>query len=105
MRWTRGVPRRRRASRNSIRACAAPAPAACSHPEVVIATATQTRKFNLNIGREVIIVEGRAHAVQQAKELSQSHRRPISVERQDGRVSMQFQNGGLQSYRMETGRS
>jgi hypothetical protein len=75
--------------------------------EDAIATVAQSKKtlFNLNNGREVITVNGRKDAIDRAKELSARTRRPVSVERQDGRVKMQFSNGGLQTYRMETGRS
>ena len=75
--------------------------------EVVIpATAAAPVKtlFQLTTGRETVTVHGRASAVEQAKELSQRSRRPVSVESTDGAVKMQFSNGGLQTYRMETSR-
>jgi len=43
--------------------------------------------------------------VAQAKALSIESRRPVSVESEDGRVSMQFVNGGLLSYHQETDES
>lgn len=81
--------------------------ARASHPleDDITTTATpKTSLFNLNNGREVLTVHGRSDAIAKAKELSAETRRPVSVERQDGRVKMQFTNGGLQTYRMETGR-
>ena len=78
----------------------------CTSLEVVITTAATAtaRLFQLTTGRETVTVHGRASAVARAKELSQSSRRPVSVESSDGSVKMQFSNGGLETYRMETSR-
>lgn len=76
--------------------------------EAVIATpaaATPAKKlFQLTTGRETETVHGRDRAVARAKEMSSRFRRPVSVESTDGSVKMQFANGGLQTYRLETGR-
>jgi len=68
------------------------------------AAAPQKKLFQLTTGRETLTVHGRESAVERAKELSQRFRRPVSVESTDGAVKMQFSNGGLQTYRMETSR-
>jgi len=47
-------------------------------------------------------VEGRLTAVGVAKGLSADTGRMIGLEREDGRVRMQFQRGSLQTYRFET---
>lgn len=47
-------------------------------------------------------VVGRGPAIEQAKELSAKTWRPIGLEREDGRVKMQFRRGSLQTYRYDT---
>lgn len=60
--------------------------------------------YNIKTGKEVITVEGRDAAVERARQISGQSSRPISVERQDGRMTMQFSRGGVQTYRLETNR-
>jgi hypothetical protein len=68
-------------------------------------TSTEGPVFKLSDGQQTLTVTGRQAAVAQAKALSVESRRPVSVESEDGRVSMQFVNGGLLSYHQETDES
>ena len=49
-----------------------------------------------------ISVSGRAEAVQRAKALSADMPRPVRVEREDGKVKMEFRSGGIVRYRRRT---
>jgi len=49
-----------------------------------------------------ISVSGRAKAVQRAKALSADMPRPVRVEREDGKVKMEFRSGGIVRYRRRT---
>lgn len=99
-------PRPRRLDLASLAGCSRLARNLAHPKEVVIATPVAVKKklFNLISGRESQTVHGRENAVATAKELSQRYRRPVSVESTDGSIKMQFSGGGLQTYRMETGR-
>lgn len=47
-------------------------------------------------------MRGRRNAVAEAKTLSGRTGRPIRVEREDGRMKMEFRRGRLETYRYET---
>lgn len=68
----------------------------------ITATSTRPHAFTITIGNETNTVEGRHHAVEEAKSISSRSARPIRVERGDGRVRMEFRRGKLETYRFET---
>jgi len=63
---------------------------------------TPTHRFTIKSGQNTQSVEGRLPAVDRAKEMSSNTGRLVGLEREDGRVRMQFQRGSLQTYRYET---
>lgn len=66
------------------------------------ATSTRSNAFTITIGNETNTVQGRSTAVEEAKSISARSGRAIRVERQDGRVRMEFRRGKLETYRFET---
>jgi len=58
--------------------------------------------YQIKNGQQVIEVEGRMEAIAQAKEVSARTWRPVGLEREDGRVKMQFRRGSLLIYRYDT---
>ena len=58
--------------------------------------------FQIKNGQQVTEVEGRMEAIAQAKEVSARTWRPVGLEREDGRVKMQFRRGSLLIYRYDT---
>lgn len=58
--------------------------------------------FAIKDGSEVLRVAGRKDAVRRAKEVSVRTWRPVGLERDDGRVRMQFRRGVLLTYRYDT---
>ena len=58
--------------------------------------------FAIKDGRDVMKVTGRKSAIERAKEVSAATWRPIGIERDDGRVRMQFRRGVLLTYRFDT---
>lgn len=67
-------------------------------------TPSPSETYHIKTGKEVLTVHGRDAAIEKARTLSGRSGRPISVERQDGRMTMQFSRGGVQTYRFETNR-
>ena len=63
---------------------------------------TTTHTYEIHCGRDADAVHGRAAAVQRARSLSARTRRPVLIERSDGRVSMEFRRGSLQTYMLQT---
>ncbi|MFT4625405.1 MAG: hypothetical protein ACI8PZ_004073 [Myxococcota bacterium] len=59
-------------------------------------------KYKIKDGQVVQNVSGRADAIAKAKEVSGRTWRTVGVERNDGRVKMQFGRGSLQVYRFDT---
>ena len=59
-------------------------------------------EYQIKNGQSVQTVTGRADAIAKAKEVSARTWRPIGVERDDGRVKMQFRRGRLLIYRYDT---
>lgn len=74
--------------------------------EAVIETRPSTEKkpFVIQTGVEEKTVHGRSAAVDAAKTLSQKTPRPVRLERADGRITMEFRRGNLQTYQYETHR-
>jgi hypothetical protein len=77
--------------------------------EVPIITPTRSRvspsrkrTFQIHVGSGVDTVVGRREAVRHAKHVSRQTGRPIVVEAADGRVTMEFRRGRLESYKVET---
>lgn len=67
------------------------------------ATSEKTHQFEIVPGPSgPISVSGRAEAVQRAKALSADIPRPVRVEREDGKVKMEFRSGGIVRYRRRT---
>jgi len=66
------------------------------------ATSSRKNAFTITIGSETNTVQGRTTAVEEAKSISARSGRAIRVERQDGRVRMEFRRGKLETYRFET---
>lgn len=58
--------------------------------------------YHIKQGQTVTSVEGRMEAIAQAKAVSANNWRPVGLEREDGRVKMQFRRGGLLIYRYDT---
>lgn len=58
--------------------------------------------YQIKNGQQVTEVEGRMEAIAQAKEISARTWRPVGLEREDGRVKMQFRRGSLLIYRYDT---
>ncbi len=58
--------------------------------------------YQIKNGQQVTEVEGRMEAIAQAKEVSARTWRPVGLEREDGRVKMQFRRGSLLIYRYDT---
>ena len=58
--------------------------------------------FSISFGGETQVVQGRSEAVQLAKSLSRENSQRVSLERDDGMVMMQFNNGQLDSFVFET---
>jgi len=63
---------------------------------------TPNHRFTIKNGQNIQSIQGRLQAVGLAKEMSSSTGRLIGLEREDGRVRMQFQRGSLQTYRYDT---
>lgn len=84
------------------RFCRCPA----QHPteEAVIETRPSAEKkpFVIQTGVEEETVHGRSAAVDAAKTLSRKTPRTVRLERADGRVTMEFRRGNLQTYQYET---
>ena len=57
--------------------------------------------FQIKNGQQVTEVEGRMEAIAQAKEVSARTWRPVGLEREDGRVKMNFRDGALVDYVFE----
>lgn len=78
------------------------------HPteEALISQAsTQSAKqFNVHLGDAIEVVEGRARAVEIGKQQSSESFRRVRIERTDGAETMEFRSGGLESYKLSTGR-
>lgn len=72
--------------------------------DLIEATTSKQQKkvFTITAGSATEDVHGRKTAVEAAKERSSRTGRPIHVERDDGRVMMEFRRGQLQNYRYET---
>jgi len=58
--------------------------------------------FAIKDGNQAWRVAGRDQAIERAKEVSARTWRPVGLERDDGRVRMQFRRGVLLTYRYET---
>lgn len=66
-------------------------------------TSEKTHQFEIVPGPSgPISVSGREEAVQRAKALSVDMPRPVRVEREDGKVKMEFRSGGIVRYRRRT---
>lgn len=63
---------------------------------------TEATSYNVTLGNDTQIIEGRLEAVAAAKDMSIEHDRRVTVERTDGRVLMHFSNGSLDSFVWET---
>ena len=59
-------------------------------------------EYQIKNGQTVETIAGRAEAIAKAKEVSARTWRPVGVERNDGRVKMQFRRGSLLIYRYDT---
>ncbi len=78
-------------------------PGVANHEEDSISESEgKVYSFLIHNGDEVATITGRQAAVQEAKEVSLATGRPIRLERDDGKMKMQFQRGTLQTYRLET---
>ncbi|MBU0550038.1 hypothetical protein KKF91_18900 [Myxococcota bacterium] len=62
----------------------------------------ESNSYNVTLGTDTQIIEGRLEAVEAAKSMSVEHDRRVTVERTDGRVLMHFSNGSLDSFVWET---
>jgi hypothetical protein len=69
---------------------------------ISVSETTKTHSFLIHHGDDVAEVNGRQAAVQQAKSVSSDSGRPVRLERDDGKMKMQFQRGALQTFRLET---
>ncbi len=58
--------------------------------------------YHIKNGQVVTTVPGRLDAIAKAKEMSARTWRPVGLERDDGRVKMQFRRGSLLIYRYDT---
>lgn len=63
----------------------------------IIEPEIEETRFNVTMGGETQVIDGRVEAIACAKEKSLEHGR-VTVERLDGRVHMQFSGGSLDSY-------
>jgi hypothetical protein len=61
-----------------------------------------SHEYQIKNGQTVETIAGRAEAIAKAKEVSARTWRPVGVERNDGRVKMQFRRGSLLIYRYDT---
>ncbi len=78
-------------------------PGVGNHGEVPIsAEPTKVYSFLIHNGDDVAEVAGRRAAVHKAKEVSSDTGRPVRLERADGKMTMQFHRGALQTFRLET---
>jgi hypothetical protein len=66
--------------------------------EPALESTSNSTAFSVVYGSETLEYTSREEAVSKAKSLSREHNGRVSVERNDGAISMQFTNGHLDSY-------
>ena len=62
----------------------------------------QQYTFIIKAGQQTTEVAGRNKAVAEAKGISEKTGKPVGLERQDGRMKMEFRRGSLETYRFDT---